>query len=87
MEVDHQEHLHRHCLSRESMRNRTWPQRERGGPQSPLRLAPVRWPQRIPNGTLSGGTEFFTVLDKTNNPIAHSQGGTRPFTPLDKIAA
>ena len=64
MEIDHQEHLHRRCLRRESMRKLTEPELERASPESPLRLAPVRWPNRIRNDTLSAGTRLFTPLDK-----------------------
>jgi len=36
-----------------------------GEPGRPAGAGAVRWPQRIPNDTLSGGTGLFTPLDKT----------------------
>jgi hypothetical protein len=73
MEIDDEWQMGRRCFSRESMRKLTEPELERASPVSPLRLAPVRRPNRTSNDTFSGGAQLFTPLDKTQTRFVFGQ--------------
>ncbi len=70
MEIDDEWQMGRRCFSRESMRKLTEPELERASPVSPLRLAPVRRPNRTSNDTFSGGAQLLHHLTRRKPPSA-----------------
>jgi hypothetical protein len=76
MEIEGQQ-VQRRCFRREPMRKPTQPQREQANPEGPLRLAPFPRQQRTANGTLSGGSQVFTPLGKTQTlrPVPQASCG------------